>query len=56
VGDIVEDLGANKANSSIELCLSDDDDNDDFGFLNYPKCSSSLSLAMNKGKSPSTQT
>jgi hypothetical protein len=30
VGDIVEDLGANKANSSIELCLSDDDDNDDF--------------------------
>lgn len=54
VGDIVEDLGSKRTNSSVELCLSDDDDNDDFGFLNYPKCSSSLSLAMNKGKSPSS--
>lgn len=53
VGDIVENAKYEKEDS-IELCLSDDDDNDDFGFINYPKCSSSLSLAMNKTKSPSS--
>lgn len=52
VGDIIDDIKTGQ--NGVDLCLSDDDDNDDFGFLGYPKCSSSLSLAMNKSKSPSS--
>lgn len=54
VGDIIEDAKSKREQSEVDLCLSDDDDKDDFGFLGYPKCSSSLSLAMNKAKSPSS--